>query len=539
MPYLIRKSEQPDQEIIQLKLGLNRIGRDRSSDIVETHTSLSRQHATIEVTNDHIILTDLQSLNGSYVNGDRVSQYYLQDQDSIRCGDIVFKYRRSLNEIASNTVINTEHQHLNILERLSPEATSMNTDNLLQKKAHLQGMLHEQDLNLRSRNKLQIILEVSKQLSSPQEPQELLEKVLELIFKIMNVDRAAILIINESSNELEEKAVRARTGNHSQFYSKKITNFVREQGDAILTSDALFDQRFSSSESVYAQTIHASMCVPLKPKSKVIGVLYVDNLSVTNIYTAEDLEFLTALASQAAICIENANLYKKIEAEAIMRNKFERFFSQSVIRKLKEEEELGIIETEATSLFCDISNYTEMSATIEPHQVIAMLNEYFEVMAEGIVFQYEGTLEKYIGDALLSVWGAPYPSPDDADRAVAAAIAMQFAMQDLNAQWMRRYNLPGQIHIGLNTGRVAAGNIGSSRLIQYATIGDTTNVTSRICNIAKAGEIMLSQSTVDKLIQKNLPLEKMAPVLVKGKSQPIQIYRLNWQDLKHSVKAVN
>jgi adenylate cyclase len=214
-----------------------------------------------------------------------------------------------------------------------------------------------------------------------------------------------------------------------------------------------------------------------------------------------------------------------------MRNKFERFFSQSVIRKLEEGDELGIIETEATSLFCDISNYTEMSSTIEPHQVIAMLNEYFEVMAEGIVFQYEGTLEKYIGDALLSVWGAPYSSPDDADRAVGAAIAMQFAMQDLNEQWMRRYNLPGQIHIGLNTGRVAAGNIGSSRLIQYATIGDTTNVTSRICNIAKAGEIMLSQSTVDKLIRKDLPLEKMEPVLVKGKSEPLQIYRLIWQDL--------
>jgi adenylate cyclase len=165
---------------------------------------------------------------------------------------------------------------------------------------------------------------------------------------------------------------------------------------------------------------------------------------------------------------------------------------------------------------------------MEPRFVIEMLNEYFQVMVEDIVFQYEGTLEKYIGDALLAVWGAPYQQPDDADRAVQAARAMQRALAQLNEQWKKRRDLQIQIHIGLNTGKVAAGNIGSPKLVQYGTIGDTTNVSSRICSAAKPGEILISQSTLDKLRDPSLVVEKIPPVLVKGKNQPLQLYRLLW-----------
>lgn len=211
-----------------------------------------------------------------------------------------------------------------------------------------------------------------------------------------------------------------------------------------------------------------------------------------------------------------------------MRAKLELFFPETVRQKLQEEDTLKIIDTEVTELFCDISKFTEMSSTMQPRQVINMLNEYFKVMVEDIVFPYKGTLEKYIGDALLAIWGAPYRLPDDAERAVKAAIAMQQAVLDLNAQWVQRRNLQIQIHIGINTGKVAAGNIGSEKLIQYAAIGDTTNVTSRICNEAKAGEILISQTTLDKLGDRTLPIETIPPVKVKGKNQPIQLYRVLW-----------
>jgi class 3 adenylate cyclase len=214
-----------------------------------------------------------------------------------------------------------------------------------------------------------------------------------------------------------------------------------------------------------------------------------------------------------------------------MRDKLERFFPEAVSKKLREEGNLEIVETEVTALFSDISSFTQMSSTMQPRQVIEMLNEYFKVMVEDIVFPYEGTLEKYIGDALLAVWGAPYQKVDDADRAVRAAVEMQWAVRRLNQEWVKQRKQPIQIHIGLNTGKVAAGNIGSEKLIQYAHIGDTTNVASRICSAAEADEIVISQSTFDKLRNPNLPLEKLPAIKVKGKDEPLEVYRVLWEQL--------
>uniref|UniRef100_UPI0022AC115C GAF domain-containing protein n=1 Tax=Escherichia coli TaxID=562 RepID=UPI0022AC115C len=148
--------------------------------------------------------------------------------------------------------------------------------------------------------------------------------------------------------------------NDEQFYSRKITNFVRVHGEAILTADARNDQRFSDSDSILVQAIHASMCVPLKPREEVIGVLYVDNLSLANLYSDEDMEFLTALANQAAIAIENSHLTKKMQTEAVMRDKLERFFPEAVSKRLREEGRLETVETEVTALFSDISSFTQM-----------------------------------------------------------------------------------------------------------------------------------------------------------------------------------
>ena len=147
-------------------------------------------------------------------------------------------------------------------------------------------------------------------------------------------------------------------------------------------------------------------------------------------------------------------------------------------------------------------------------------------MAE-IVFRHEGTLEKYIGDALLAVWGAPFRHELDPVRAVYAAIDMQKALIGFNES--RPENLRLRIHIGINTGLVAAGNIGSEHYIQYATIGDTTNVAARICNVAQAGEILMSEATLSRMAEGTFKTEPVAPVQVKGKEAPLKLHRLIWE----------
>ncbi|MDB9313427.1 adenylate/guanylate cyclase domain-containing protein [Spirulina sp. CS-785/01] len=530
--FLVFHPKTATERVYKLQWGINTLGRSPHNLISIPHNSLSRRHATIVVERDRLILKDLKSLNGTFVNQTRITEKIIKDGDRITCGLVDFLLIDSLNESETTDQLDTEG--IKIVQQVSPQQKQVSYRDFLAPKAKQDTALklRESDDTQRSVDKLKILLEISKELSSPEDSNQLLEKVLDLLLEIISVDRAAILLVHENTGKLQQKAARSRNNLsvNYQFYSTKIINYVYRKQTAVLTDDAKIDQRFEGSQSILSQAIRASMCVPLQPKDNVIGVLYVDNLSQSKAYTQEDLEFLIALANQAAIAIENTRLTNQMREEAVWRDKLERFFPATVSRKLREAGNLDIIETEITALFADISNFTQMSSTMQPREVIEMLNDYFNVMVEEIVFAKEGTLEKYIGDALLAIWGAPYPQENDADRAVQAAIEMQYAVRRLNREWQEKNRQPIAIHIGLNTGPVAAGNIGSKRLLQYAAIGDTTNVTSRICNVAKANQILLSQNTVDKLTH-DLPLEKLPLIRVKGKKHPLQLYRLHWKKI--------
>jgi adenylate cyclase len=240
------------------------------------------------------------------------------------------------------------------------------------------------------------------------------------------------------------------------------------------------------------------MCAPLKARGRLLGALYVDNLTRPDRFNQEDLEFLSAFANQAAIAVDNAVLSSKLAEEAVARSNLLRFFPPTSIEAiLAGGASLEAMETEATALFCDVSGYTELSSALAPRDVIGLLNEYFPVMAD-VVFKHEGTLEKYIGDALLAVWGAPLPRP----------LA---------------------IHVGVNTGLVAAGNIGSSRYLQYATIGDATNVASRICDAAAPGEIVVDARTAQGVATAGMALESLGRVALKGKAEPEELFRVSWR----------
>ncbi len=555
MPYIIQNQGTPHQRVCDLRHGINTIGRglDNSIVIEDDARSLSRHHAEIQVTDGGIYVTDLNSSNGTLVNQAKIVQQKLNNGDLVQFGSVVFqlvdqatdKTKSEPNPVGALGQANSgsnsgSNSGLSILMRVSPEKSRVNMQDLLQRQKPVRTgsvlMIQGQDESQRTSAKLRVLLEVSQELASPETYATLPEKILELLLKIMSVDRAVVLLVDEKTGQLEPKAYKFSNPNATanlDFYSRKITNFVLEQGDAIISDDASGDRRFDSSQSIIQQSIQAAMCAPLKPRDHAIGVLYVDNLSRSHAYHKEDLEFLSSLANQAAIAIENANLYKNMQAEVIRRTKLERFFPAAVSQKIEEGWDLNrIVETEVTALFSDISGFTEMTSQMQPRKVLEFLNEYFKVMVEDIVFPFGGTLEKYIADALLAVWGSPYQRDDDAIMAINAAIAMQWAMRQLNEAWTEQgRDLQIQIHIGLNTGMVASGNIGSEHLIQYTNIGDTMNVASRICTAASAGEIFISEVTRTHISRFNLPLEKLDLIKVKGKEEPLQLYRIDWENI--------
>jgi adenylate cyclase len=270
------------------------------------------------------------------------------------------------------------------------------------------------------------------------------------------------------------------------------------------------------------------MCAPLKTKDEVLGVLYVDNLTRPGTFSADDLEFLSAFANQAAAAIHNALLHAKLEREAVRRNNLKRFFPPSVVGSLMSGEGTpgDLVERNVTAVFADICDYTRISSSLPPSEVLALLNQYLPAVA-GAVFAREGTLEKYIGDALLAVWGAPFEKPDDSDRALQAAIDMQVAIARLAGQWAGEVSVA--IRVGLCTGPVAAGNIGTEEYLQYATIGGTTTLASRVCAAAEPGEILIAESTRRGLSQDGWTLEALPPITVKGKDEPMQLHRVLWR----------
>ncbi len=543
MPYIIQNQGTPHERICDLRHGVNTIGRGLDNSIVveDDARSLSRHHAEIQVTDKGIFVTDLNSSNGTFVNQTKIVQQKLTHDDLVQFGSVIFRLVDTNTPATNTTPPPAASSGLSILVRVSPEKSRVNMQDLLkQQKQPVTGgsvlMIQGADESQRTAAKLRVLLEVSQELASPEAYASLPEKILELLLKIMTVDRAVLLLVNEKTGELEPKAYKFSNPNATadlDFYSRKITNFVLQQEIAIISADTSLDDRFDSSQSIIQQSIQAAMCTPLKPRDRAIGVLYVDNLSHGHAYHKEDLEFLSSLANQAAIAIENANLYRNMRSEIIRRTKLERFFPAAVSQRIEEGWDLNrIIETEVTALFSDISGFTEMTSPMQPRKVLEFLNEYFRVMVEDIVFPFGGTLEKYIADALLAVWGSPYQKDNDAIMAVNAAIAMQWAMRQLNDQWASQgRDLQIQIHIGLNTGMVASGNIGSENLIQYTNIGDTMNVASRICTAAKAGEIFISESTLAHIAKFNLPLEKLELIKVKGKEEPLQLYRVRWDSI--------
>lgn len=293
------------EKVFPLKNGATTIGRSKENDIVILDASISRQHVRIEVSGERVALSDLQSSNGTFVNGARVENSVLKHGDIVRCGDITFSFRENLTilqEINSGV-------RLGFHELLITEKGRFSTSAL---------KIKQKDAQQRTKDKLQILLEVSEMLSSPDEIDALLQKIVDFLFVIMDVDRAAIMMVNEETGLLESRiqrsAVEVREG--ETIFSRSIVNYVLQKSVSVISSDAREDPRFVTTGSILRQSIRSSICVPLKTRDKVIGVIYVDNVTVPMRFVGEDLEFLSVFGNQAAVAIENSKLYKKIEEDA-------------------------------------------------------------------------------------------------------------------------------------------------------------------------------------------------------------------------------
>ena len=212
-----------------------------------------------------------------------------------------------------------------------------------------------------------------------------------------------------------------------------------------------------------------------------------------------------------------------------VKNTFKRYVSKQVVDNLLDDDtklKLGGEDREVTILFTDIRGFTAMSEKMEPEKVVLTLNEYFSEMID-IVFKYNGTLDKIIGDELMIVFGAPLSSKDDTDRALITAIEMQKKIIELNKLRKKRNEPPIFVGAGINKGRVVSGNIGSRDMMDYTVVGDTVNLGARLCSAASAGEIIVSGQVKDSAVN-DFNFKELKPILVKGKKDKIDVYRVKY-----------
>lgn len=298
-------------------------------------------------------------------------------------------------------------------------------------------------------------------------------------------------------------------------------------GEPVLMADRATDREFGMRESIIRNQIRSAMCVPLRVNNRPIGSVYLDTTKEGTTFGEEELELFVSLASQFALAIDNVRLHDELVDEARKRDNLGRFLSPAIVEKIISEEsslELGGRKQKVTTMFCDIRGSSMIAESATPQELVGLLNEHFTAMTE-IIFAHQGTLDKYIGDEIMAVFGAPLGLSDDSLRAVRAAVAIQRRNAELNAQRAAEGRTLVEVGIGIETGEVIAGYIGSPQRMEFTVVGDRVNIAKRFCDMAAAGKVVIGQETWSE-IKEYVVTNPIGSVMLKGKAQPVEAHEV-------------
>lgn len=500
---------------------------------------------------------------------------------------------------------------------------------------------------------LQALVQIGQVVNSTLELDEVLQLVMDTIIQLTGAERGFLMLRNELDGELVTRVARnwgQESIDSSEFaISRTVINRVAAEGQAVITTNAQEDPRFGGQQSVVAYNLRSILCVPLKLKNELIGVIYTDNRIRSGLFSQQHLELLTAFANQAAVAIENARLFASVRktlaevtglknlmdnvffsiasgvvttdveerivlcnraAQAIVgrgsqemlgwpiqdvlasfgpslelylkdvlehdrtvvdlemnsdlpqggaidlrlslsplkdiqkttqgvaivmedltekkrleaqRRLFERMVSPAVIEQLNPNSlQLGGNRMEITTLFADIRGFTHFSEGLPPEDLVKILNRYLAVSAEAVLNE-AGTIDKFLGDALMAWFNAPIPQLDHTLRAVRAALGIREAIHALHRE------LPPEFHLhfgaGIHLGEAVLGLIGTEKRLDYTAIGDSVNTAKRIQENAGPGQILISVAAYER-VAGCVQARQVESIQAKGKREPVKVYEI-------------
>ena len=367
---------------------------------------------------------------------------------------------------------------------------------------------------------LKTLHDLSQEIGFLNGVQEITKNLLMMVMGNFGVLSGVILLIDVKKKKIETMSQRGMSGTSMNILSGAV-----ESG--------LFDDAGGREEGKEEKvckllsSVNLRAWVPFGVSGDLKGLICLGDKISEDPYTPDDQELLITLAHHGAFAIHNARLVEQMRKDEIVRTNLARYLSPQIVDHIIHKDiqvNLGGSRKVVTVLFSDIRNFTAITETRPPDQLVHILNDYFTEMS-GIIFENQGSLDKYIGDAIVSVFGSLIPLENPAASAVNTAMQMMKRMPVLNERWLREYGFSMDIGIGINTGEVFLGNIGSPERMEFTVIGDTVNVASRFSGMARANQILITHDTQAQL-GSDIKVKELPPCEVKGKSGILEVFEI-------------
>jgi adenylate cyclase len=518
--------------ITDLKSELS-IGRTEGNDLVLNHPSVSRKHARIEVRNNGWWIIDLKSTNGVKVNGNLITESQITTGDKILIGSVQLDIK-AMPSVDFSGESMFDNPSGTVIRRISDFNSEFGLDlGEIQEAAGLRPVSEsgsKPEPSVTREKIFQVLVQVARAMLQSDDLNSLLNTVMDMVFKYLPVERGLIILFDENGEPVP-KLTKFIEGADAQDIpiSRTILKMVAEQQVALMTSNALEDARLLGGKSIAIHGIRSAMCVPLWNRNRVIGAVQVDSPIHIGRFTEEDLDLITALANFAAVAVERAQLSEKIEHERKIRSKMERYHSPAVIDEIVKgvaaADDDEVRTADVSILFADISGFTTVSETKAPEEVASFLSNFFSAAVDAI-FAYGGTLDKFIGDAVMAFFGAPIPQDDHADRAILAGMMMMARVEVWNDERVKEGLPPVRIRVGINSGPAVVGNVGTEKRVDYTVLGSSVNIASRLeSGVAKPGQLVISQHTLDRVVG-SFDTEPLGEFALKGLQQKMPVYAI-------------
>jgi adenylate cyclase len=475
-----------------------RLGKAEGCEIRLIAGTVGRHHATIVQEGGQYFLQDERSKNGTWVGSVRIDRHPLKDGDQFRIGPFHLEFHAYRNARV-------------VLEDDAPEGLA----------AFPAEVTMDRNWNL--------VHDVSEKFSTITDLNTLFERVFDVLLLQLPADMMVALLYDPKQGKFVSKATRpapGRQGEEEVRVSCTVLSRVVESRSPVVVQDVSLDAVIAQSVAQHKIQAKSILAIPLVKHEKVLGIVYAIGLQRPGQFSHEDQTLLTVVGRIAGLAVERTVMAERARREAALRKYLERYFSPPVVDELLRQAEEGELPQEMrqgtlTILFCDLKGFTRMAENLPPLQVSAFLGDYFSLMSE-IIFRHGGAIDKFMGDGILAIFGVPDQKPDDAERALAAALEMVDAWK--SAQEERGGpRLP--LRIGVNTGRAFFGTIRTPHRHDYTVLGDTVNVASRLEGLAGEDSILVGEATYEAT-KGRFEFEARGDTKLKGREKEMKTYRL-------------